>query len=185
MALKESNMLSLGTQAPDFKLPDTVSGQALSLNDIKGKNGTVIIFSCNHCPFVIHVNDQMIALANDYAEKGIKTVLISSNDVENYPQDGPDKMSIVAKVLQYPFPYLYDESQEVAKAYDAACTPDIYLFDADLKLYYRGRLDGSRPGNDVPLTGEDIREALDLLIESKSAPENQYPSAGCNIKWKK
>jgi peroxiredoxin len=184
MSLKESNMLSLGTQAPDFNLPDTVSGRELSLNDIKGENGTIIIFSCNHCPFVIHVNSEMVALAHDYAMKGIKMVVISSNDVVNYPMDAPDKMSIVAKVLQYPFPYLYDATQDVAKDYDAACTPDIYLFDSELKLYYRGRLDGSRPGNNIPLTGTDIREALDLLIDNKPAPEKQYPSAGCNIKWK-
>lgn len=184
MALKESNMLSLGTQAPEFTLPDTVSGNSLSLNDVKGETGTVIIFSCNHCPFVIHVNDEMIALAHDYASKGIKMVLISSNDVENYPMDAPEKMTELAKELGYPFPYLYDETQEVAQAYDAACTPDIYLFDSELKLYYRGRLDGSRPGNNIPLTGIDIRTALDLIIDNKPAPEKQYPSAGCNIKWK-
>lgn len=184
MAFKESNMLSLGTKAPDFALPDTVSGSSLSLNDVSGKNGTIIVFSCNHCPFVIHVNSELVSLANDYASKGIKMVVISSNDVDNYPMDGPDKMSIVAKVLQYPFPYLYDATQKVAKDYDAACTPDIYLFDKGQKLYYRGRLDGSRPGNSIPLTGEDIRNALDLLINNKPAPEKQYPSAGCNIKWK-
>lgn len=184
MALKESNMLNLGTQAPHFTLLDTVSGRDLSLNDVKGENGTVIIFSCNHCPFVIHVNSEMVALAHDYSNRGIKMVIISSNDVLNYPLDAPDKMSIVAKVLQYPFPYLYDATQKVAKDYDAACTPDIYLFDAELKLYYRGRLDGSRPGNSIPLTGTDLRVALDLLIDNKPAPEKQYPSAGCNIKWK-
>jgi len=185
MALKESNMLELGTKAPDFNLPDTVSGKVLSLADVQGDQGTVVIFSCNHCPFVLHVNDEMISMANDYEKQGIKTVLISSNDVVNYPMDAPDKMTQLAKELGYPFPYLYDESQEVAKSYDAACTPDIYLFDKDLKLYYRGRLDGSRPGNDVPLTGSDIRGALDLLIDDRPAPEKQYPSAGCNIKWKK
>ena len=184
MALKESNMLDLGVHAPDFSLPDTISGQEMSLNDVKGEKGTVIIFSCNHCPFVIHVNSEMVALAHDYEAKGIKVVVISSNDVENYPMDAPVKMSIVATVLQYPFPYLYDESQSVAKSYDAACTPDIYLFDQDDALYYRGRLDGSRPGNDVALTGEDIRGALYMLLNGADAPAKQYPSAGCNIKWK-
>jgi len=184
MALTESNMLSLGTKAPAFNLPDTVSGRSLSFDDVKGKNGTIVVFSCNHCPFVVHVNAELVALAHDYADKGIGMVVISSNDVENYPMDAPDKMSIVATVLQYPFPYLYDESQSVAKSYDAACTPDIYLFDQDDALYYRGRLDGSRPGNDVALTGEDIRGALYMLLNGADAPAKQYPSAGCNIKWK-
>ena len=184
MSLKESNMLPLETTAPDFNLLDTVSGMNKSLDSVRGDKATVIIFSCNHCPFVIHVNQTMIDVANDYAEKGVKMVVISSNDVENYQEDSPDKMSIVAKVLQYPFPYLYDETQEVAKAYDAACTPDIYLFDEDLKLYYRGRLDQSRPGNTHPKDGADIRSAIDDVLAGKEAPEKQYPSAGCNIKWK-
>jgi len=184
MALTESNMLTLGTVAPNFNLPNTVDGKMLSLDDAKGDLGTVIIFSCNHCPFVLHVNDELIAVANDYDDKGIRFALISSNDVEKYPQDSPDKMKVLAERLGYPFPYLYDETQEVAKAYDAACTPDIYLFDADLKLYYRGRLDGSRPGNDIPLTGRDLRGAIDGLLAGEAAPSTQYPSAGCNIKWK-
>jgi len=184
MALTESNMMSLGTQAPDFNLPDTLSGQNLSLAKAKGIVGTVIIFSCNHCPFVIHVNDELIDIAKTYTPTGINFVLISSNDVENYPQDSPDKMKTLGEELGYPFPYLYDESQEVAKSYDAACTPDIYLFDANLKLYYRGRLDGSRPGNDIPLTGEDLRNAINSLSYGNAPPEKQYPSAGCNIKWK-
>jgi len=184
MALKESNMLLLGTQAPGFTLLDTVSGMMLSLDQVKGVKATVIIFSCNHCPFVIHVNQTMIDAANDYADKGVKFVLISSNDVENYKEDSPDKMSIVAKVLRYPFPYLYDESQEVAKSYDAACTPDIYLFDGKLNLYYRGRLDKARPGNVHPADGSDIRSAIDALLEGRDVPTEQYPSAGCNIKWK-
>lgn len=184
MSLTESNMLNLGTKAPDFSLLDTVSGAVRSLNDVKGDQGTIIIFSCNHCPFVIHVNDLMISLAKDYADRGVKMVLISSNDVEKYPMDSPEKMTELAAELRYPFPYLYDASQEVAKAYAAACTPDIYLFDQDLALYYRGRLDGSRPGNGVPLTGDDIRSAVDRLLAGQDAPANQYPSAGCNIKWK-
>ena len=177
-------MLDLGTRAPDFNLPDTLSGKNLSLSDVKGEKGTVIIFSCNHCPYVIHVNDELIAVANDYKSKGINFALISSNDVVNYPQDGPDKMKVLGEELGYPFPYMYDATQEVAKAYDAACTPDIYLFDDNVNLYYRGRLDGSRPGNDVPLNGQDLRSALDDLLAGKGAPAIQYPSAGCNIKWK-
>ncbi len=184
MALTESNMMPLGEVAPDFSLLDTVSNNTLSLSDVKGNKGTVVLFLCNHCPYVIHINSELVKIANEYMEKGIGFVAISSNDVANYPDDSPDKMSIVAKVLQYPFPYLYDESQDVAKAYDAACTPDIFVFDDQSKLYYRGRLDGSRPGNDIPLNGEDLRNALNLLVEQKSRPETQIPSAGCNIKWK-
>lgn len=184
MSLKESNMLPLGTKAPDFILLDTVSGMMKSLDHVRGEKATVIVFSCNHCPFVIHVNQTMIDVANDYAEQGVKFVVISSNDVENYKEDSPDKMSIVAKVLRYPFPYLYDETQDVAKSYDAACTPDIYLFDEELKLYYRGRLDQARPGNDHPVDGSDIRSAIDYVLAGEDAQEKQYPSAGCNIKWK-
>ncbi|MBK9255737.1 MAG: thioredoxin family protein [Saprospiraceae bacterium] len=184
MALTESNMLPLGVTAPVFKLPDTVSGHELSLDDVKGEEGTVIMFLCNHCPYVIHVNAEIVRIANDYKDKGIKFVGISSNDAVKYPDDAPDKMRIVAMVLQYPFPYLYDESQEVAKAYDAACTPDFYVFDKSLKLYYRGRIDQSRPGNNLPLSGSDLRNALDSMLNNDAFPEKQYPSAGCNIKWK-
>jgi AhpC/TSA family len=133
---------------------------------------------------VIHVNSELVRIAKDYASKGIKCVAISSNDAEHYPDDSPDKMGIVAKVLRYPFPYLYDEDQQVAREYDAACTPDIYVFDKNDKLYYRGRLDDSRPKNDLPLTGKDLRQALDMMLAGKSAPEVQFPSGGCNIKWK-
>ncbi len=185
MALTESNMLPLGTVAPDFTLPDTVSGKTMNLNELTGDKGTVLMFICNHCPFVIHVNDELVRLSKDYQPKGISFVGISSNDVENYPADAPDKMTLLAKEAGYDFPYLYDESQEVAKAYDAACTPDIYVFDANNKLAYRGRLDGSRPGNNIALTGEDMRKALDHILEGKAVPEPHYPSAGCNIKWKK
>lgn len=185
MALKESNMMPLGTKAPNFKLPDTVSGEELSFSNVRGDKATVVIFSCNHCPYVIHVNQGIINAANDYKIQGVNFVLISSNDVVNYPEDTPDKMSIVAKVLQYPFPYLYDESQEVAKAYDAACTPDLYLFDNEDKLYYRGRLDDSSPGKSNPVTGYDLRDALDKLLTGEEPPVRQYPSAGCGIKWKK
>ena len=184
MANTPSNMLPLGTTAPYFELPDTISDTLIDLETLKGENGTVIIFICNHCPFVIHINKKLVAIANTYAKKGIGFIAISSNDAINYPQDGPDKMKFHAKNENYPFPYLYDESQEVAKAYDAACTPDFYLFDADLKLTYRGQLDASRPGNGLPVTGEDLKNALNCLIENKENTFVQKPSIGCNIKWK-
>lgn len=184
MARTPSNMLALGTKAPDFKLLDTVTGTALSLQALRGLKGTVIYFICNHCPFVKHVNEELVKIAHDYVEKGISFIAISSNDVENYPQDGPDEMKKTAKELGYPFPYLYDETQEVAKAYDAACTPDIYLFDRNLELVYRGQLDDSRPGNDIPVTGNDLRHAMDCLLAGKENTKEQKPSIGCNIKWK-
>ncbi len=184
MALTESKMLALGTQAPDFTLPDTVSGQVLSLSDLKSEKATVIMFLCNHCPYVIHVNEEIVRITKDYQSKGVRFIGISSNDVVNYPQDGPDKMKIHAREVGYDFPYLYDETQEVAKAYDAACTPDFYVFDGALKLAYRGRLDGSRPGNNLTLTGEDLRAALDAVLAGSEVSSLQIPSAGCNIKWK-
>jgi len=185
MSLVESNMMDLGIKGPEFSLPDVVSGKVLSLTELKGTHGTLIMFICNHCPFVLHVNEALIKLANDYKEKGIAFVAISSNDVENYPQDSPDKMKIHAKKLGYPFPYLYDESQAVAKSYDAACTPDFYLLDKDAILVYRGRMDASRPGNGIENDGKDIRQVLDNVLEGKEVSDKQYPSAGCNIKWKK
>ncbi len=184
MARTPSNMLPLGTQAPNFSLLDTVSDKIISFSDIRGNKATVVMFICNHCPFVIHVNSEIVAIANSYAEKGIGFVAISSNDVVNYPQDSPDKMKIHAKNEGYPFPYLYDETQDVAKAYDAACTPDFYLFDSNDKLVYRGQLDNSRPGNGKPLNGEDLRNALNCLVEEKENNTLQKPSIGCNIKWK-
>lgn len=184
MALTESNMLPLGTAAPDFTLPDTVSGQDVSLADVQGEKGTLIMFLCNHCPYVIHVNEELVRIAEAYAPQGIGIVGISSNDVENYPQDGPELMTKHAKEVGYTFPYLYDESQAVAKAYDAACTPDFYVFDGAGKLAYRGRLDGSRPNSGIPLTGTDLRAALDAVLAGEPVAERQYPSAGCNIKWK-
>ena len=184
MSFTLSNMLGLGTTAPSFSLPDTVSGNSFSLDDLRGAKGTMIMFLCNHCPYVIHVNPEIVMLVEKYEDLGISFVGISSNDVENYPQDGPDKMKEQAANVPYRFPYLYDESQEVAKAYDAACTPDFYLFDENLSLFYRGRLDDSRPGNGVPLSGKDLRDALERLLRQEEAPEIQYPSGGCNIKWK-
>ena len=184
MARTPSNMLPLGTVAPDFSLPDTVSDRNLSLSDLKGVKGTLVVFICNHCPFVKHIDEGIVAMANDYQPKGISFIAISSNDVINYPQDAPDLMKLEAKKVGYDFPYLYDETQEVARAYDAACTPDFYLFDQDLKCVYRGQMDGSRPGNDVPVTGQDLRIATDSLIEGNPISENQIPSLGCGIKWK-
>ncbi|GLR17882.1 thioredoxin family protein [Portibacter lacus] len=184
MSYVESIMIDLGTKAPDFKLPDTVSGKELTYADVQGENGTVVMFICNHCPYVIHVNEELINLANDYKAKGIGFVAISSNDAINYPQDGPALMKKHAEEVGYNFPYLYDESQEVAKAYEAACTPDMYVFDHNQELYYRGRIDDARPNTDREITGIDIRNAMDDMLAGKAAPEKQYPSGGCNIKWK-
>jgi len=183
MARTPSNMLPLGTKAPEFSLMDTVSDKTLNLQTIKGEKGTVIMFICNHCPFVIHVNPEISRLGTAYQEKGIGFVAISSNDVENYPQDAPHLMKQVAREQLYTFPYLYDETQEVAKTYQAACTPDFYLFDGNLELVYRGQLDDSRPGNGIPLTGSDLRHAMDSLLNGEVIDPNQKPSIGCNIKW--
>jgi peroxiredoxin len=184
MALTPSNIFPIGSLAPDFTLPDTVSGKHVSLKDIRGAKGTIVMFICNHCPFVLHVNDELVRLATDYKNRGFGFVAISSNDVENYPQDGPDFMREQAIKLRYPFPYLYDETQEVAKAYDAACTPDFYVFDKNLKSVYHGRLDDSRPGNGVPLTGKDIRVVLETILSRRIYKGTELPSMGCNIKWK-
>ena len=180
-----SNMLPLGTKAPDFNLLDTVSDKILSLDDLKGKTATVIFFICNHCPFVIHINTQLILLAEYYKHLGINFIAISSNDIDNYPQDAPDKMKLVAEKEGYNFPYLYDNTQSVAHAYDAACTPDFYVFDSNLTLKYRGQLDDSRPGNAIPVTGKDVRHALDCIIKKEHNLKPQKPSIGCSIKWTK
>lgn len=184
MARTPSNMLPLGTKAPDFELLDTISDNTSTLQELKGEKGTVIMFICNHCPFVIHVNPMIVKLAKEYQAKGISFVAISSNDVENYPQDAPNLMKEKAKEEGYTFPYLYDETQAVAKAYDAACTPDFYLFDEQMELVYRGQLDDSRPGNGVPLTGTDLKNAMDAVLKGKEVHNDQKPSLGCNIKWK-
>tara|TARA_R110000796_G_scaffold35017_1_gene89968 strand:- start:55110 stop:55667 length:558 start_codon:yes stop_codon:yes gene_type:complete len=183
MSLTPSNMLSLGTKAPDFKLFDTISSKNYHLNDLKGKNGTLIMFICNHCPYVIHVNPMITEIASTYQKKGIGFTAISSNDVVNYPQDAPHLMKEIGLTKAYTFPYLYDETQVVAKAYDAACTPDFYLFDSNLELVYRGQLDNSRPGNNIPLTGIDLKNALNNLLDNTPISINQKPSMGCNIKW--
>jgi len=184
MSLAQSNMLPLGTAAPDFELPDVVSGQLISLADIKKERGFLIMFICNHCPYVKHVRDQIIKLSNDYLDKEVGVVAISSNDIENYPEDSPELMREEAKKYQYHFPYLYDESQEVARSYDAACTPDFYLFNSASELVYRGQLDKSRPGNDQPNDGSDLRKAMDDMLSGNPISVEQVPSVGCNIKWK-
>lgn len=184
MAVTPSNMLPLGTKAPHFELVDAVSSDTFTLANIQGEKGTVVMFICNHCPYVIHVNKEIVRVANDYRVTGFGFVAISSNDVEKYPQDGPDRMWDVANKNAYPFPYLFDETQQVAKAYDAACTPDFYVFDAELKLVYRGQLDNSRPGNSIPVNGRDLREALDNILNNSPQRKDQKPSMGCNIKWK-
>ncbi|WP_425236263.1 thioredoxin family protein [Ulvibacterium sp.] len=183
MANTPSNMLPLGTMAPEFSLTNTVTGKEEALQDLKGDKGTVIMFICNHCPFVKHVNPEISKLGREYQKNGIGFIAISSNDVKNYPQDAPDLMKETAQQEGFSFPYLYDETQEVAKAYDAACTPDFYLFDGTLKLIYRGQLDDSRPGNGIPVTGKDLRNAIDAVLEEKKIDTFQKPSIGCNIKW--
>ncbi len=184
MALTPTKQIPLGFEAPGFNLPDMISGRQLSFADIKGEKGTLVMFICNHCPYVKHVVHELVRLANDYLPKGIGFVAINANDAVKYPEDSPEKMKIFAAENQFPFPYLYDETQEVAKAYDAVCTPDFDLFDASDRCVYRGRLDGARPGNDVPVTGEDMRLALDQLLAGTPIPADQSPSMGCNIKWK-
>lgn len=184
MARTESNEFTIGKKAPDFTLQNTITNQYLSLENVKGKNGTVIVFICNHCPFVIHINQELVQVANQYQAKGIAFIAISANDVEKYPQDAPHLMKIAAEENQYPFPYLFDETQEVAKAYDAACTPDFYLFDADLKAVYHGQLDDSRPKNGIPVSGKDLRNAIENVLQNKPPLKIQKPSVGCGIKWR-
>ncbi|WP_367768273.1 thioredoxin family protein [Flavobacterium sp. WC2421] len=186
MSRTPSNMLALGTKAPEFYLKDMKSGtEWFSFADVKGEKGTLVVFICNHCPFVLHVIEEIIMIANDYRVQGLGIVAISSNDVTNYPQDAPKLMTEFAFENNFEFPYLYDENQEVAKAYDAACTPDFFLFDNQDKLVYRGQLDDSRPGNGIPLSGSDLRGAIDGVIYNRTINAEQKPSIGCNIKWKK
>lgn len=178
-------MLPLDNDAPEFELFDTVSKRMLSLEALKSDKATVVFFICNHCPFVKHIQDELVRLAHEYQVKGVSFIAINSNDASEYPEDSSENMTQVALKKHYPFPYLYDETQEVAKAYDAACTPDFFIFDGHLKLKYRGQLDDSRPGNAVPVTGQDIRMALDHLLAGKPVSQDQKPSVGCNIKWAK
>ncbi len=183
MVRTPSTMLPLGTAAPDFSLMN-VDGQTVSLSDFDDAPALLVIFMCNHCPFVIHVADQLAQLTQEYMQKGVAVVGISSNDVANYPADSPEQMVAEAEQRGYAFPYLYDETQDVAKAYRAACTPDFYVFDADKQLVYRGQMDSSRPDSGIPVTGEDLRAALDAVLAGNAPPEDQTPSLGCNIKWK-
>jgi len=184
MVAVNSTMLPLGTLAPDFQLRDAGSGKTFSPKDFKDAMVFLVVFMCNHCPYVKHIRSELAGLAKDYQSRGLAMVGISSNDVQNYPADSPQKMAEEAKAAGYTFPYLYDETQEAAKAYRAACTPDIYLFDKNQRLVYRGQLDDSRPGNGIPVTGKDLRGAIDALLCGKPASATQKPSVGCNIKWK-
>ena len=185
MSLTPSQMIPLGTKAPAFALRDAASGNTVSVEDFAGKDGLLVMFICNHCPYVKHVADELATIGRDYAGTGLGIVAISANDASTHPDDGPDRMKQEAKSRGYVFPYLYDETQEVAKAYSAACTPDFFLFDDRMKLAYRGQLDGSRPGNSVPVTGKDLRAAIEAVLSDKTMPGPQKPSIGCNIKWKR
>jgi peroxiredoxin len=184
MVATPSTMLSLGTPAPPFALPDT-NGRTVSLDDFAGAPALLVMFICNHCPFVKHIASEVAALGREYQDRGVAVVAINPNDVASYPDDRPEKMAAEVKSRGYIFPYLYDESQEVAKAYNAACTPDFFVFDGDRKLIYRGQLDDSRPGNSVAVTGADLRAALDAALTGGAPPADQKPSIGCNIKWKR
>ena len=183
MALIESYILPLNTTAPPFSLPNVVNGEMQTLEQLKGKKGTFVIFMCNHCPYVIHLLEGIIHMAKHFLDKEIAALAISSNNVVSHPQDHPEKMKVLALEKAFPFPYLYDASQEIAHNYQAACTPDFYLFDEDLLLVYRGRYDDSRPGNETPVSGIDLHEAADLMLQKKPQKELQYPSMGCSIKW--
>lgn len=184
MALTPSTMLPLGTPAPDFSLPDVVSGQTVSLSDFDNKKALLVMFICRHCPYVQHVKKEITKISSDYSQKGLEIVAVSSNDINVYPEDGPESLKEMAEEEGFNFPYLFDESQEVAKAYTAACTPDIFLFGKERELVYRGQLDDSRPGNNVPLTGKDLRAAINAVLVDKTVDPNQKPSTGCSIKWK-
>lgn len=184
MAETPSRMIELGTMAPEFTLPEVVSGQMVSLNTFAGKKALLVMFICPHCPFVKHVQDELAHLGRDYHDRDVAIIAISSNDAESYPEDSPPRLKDMAEKLGFRFLFCYDESQEIAKAYGAECTPDFFLFDATRKLVYRGQLDGSRPGNGVQVTGVDLRLALDAVLSDLQVDRNQKPSIGCNIKWK-
>ena len=184
MVLTSSTMLALGAQAPYFNLPDAISGNNISLDDFSHKKGLLVMFICQHCPFVKHVQSELAKLGRDYLDQNLGIVAISSNDVTTHPNDSPHDLKLMAESEGFDFPFCYDESQEVAKAYKAACTPDFFLFDHQQKLVYRGQLDDSRPSNNQPVTGKDLRNAIDLVLSGKEIPSAQKPSVGCNIKWK-
>ncbi len=179
-----STMLALGTRAPEFTLPEPATGKNVSLSDIGSSKALLVVFMCNHCPYVIHLQPALPALIREFQDKGLKAVAISANDVDNYPDDSPHKMIALARQGDFTFPYLYDESQQVAKQYMAACTPDFFLFNADRQLVYRGQFDDSRPGNDLPVTGNDLRSAIEATLNGVELNPQQKPSMGCNIKWK-
>jgi peroxiredoxin len=183
MSLTPSSMLALGTPAPDFALPDT-AGRIVRRDDFAEATGLLVMFICNHCPYVKHVRRELARIGRDYPPRGLAVVAINSNDVSRYPDDHPDRMVEEARAAGYTFPYLFDDSQSVARAYHAACTPDFFLFDRERRLVYRGQLDDSRPGNGVPLTGRDVRAAMDELLAGRPVSTTQRPSMGCNIKWK-
>ena len=184
MALTRSTMLELGTPVPDFQLPDVVSGQMIDPGQFSARKGLLVMFICRHCPYVVHVQNELARAGNEYAEKALGVVAISSNDAANYPDDAPDQLKAMAQKLGFTFPYCYDESQDVARAFTAACTPDFFLFDQAQRLVYRGQLDDSRPGNGKPVTGKDLRAAIDAVLAGQPVSQDQRPSAGCNIKWK-
>lgn len=184
MARTPSTMLELGTPAPRFNLPDPSTEQDVTIDDFDGSPGLLVVFLSNHCPYVHRIREALADFAREYAERGIATVGINANDANQYPDDAPEKMIEEARKFGYSFPYLYDERQSVAKAYHAACTPDFFLFNKERELYYRGQFDGARPSNEIPATGADLRAACDALLAGQSAPEEQIPSLGCNIKWK-
>jgi peroxiredoxin len=184
MSLTPSTMLPLGTQAPEFKLPDVASDRSISLKEYEGKKALLVMFICQHCPYVQHIKGELTKLGKDYANKDIGIVAISSNDAENYPDDAPGELKKFARVNSFSFAFLYDETQEVAKAYTAACTPDLFLFNKNRELVYRGQLDDSRPGNNKPVTGKDLRAAIDAVLADQPVSKDQRPATGCNIKWK-
>jgi peroxiredoxin len=184
MALTHSTMLALGTTIPDFELPDVVSGEMIRPDQFAGQHGLLVMFICRHCPYVIHVRQELGRLGRDYTEKSLGVIAISSNDVDNYPDDHPDRLRAMALELEFTFPYCYDETQTVAKAFTAACTPDFFLFDKARVLVYRGQLDDSRPGSGKPVTGKDLRAAIDAVLADQPVSRDQRPSTGCNIKWK-
>lgn len=185
MAETYSNMLALGTKAPKFKLPDAVTGKMLALDDFKSDKAVVVMFISNHCPYVKHIQDKLAEVAQHYQTQGVKFIAINSNDIISYPADSPEKMRLVAEQHHYTFPYLFDETQEIARAYQAACTPDFYVFNKDMECVYRGRFDDATPGNSNPVTGKELTSALDSVLAGEPVDQNQKPSVGCNIKWKK
>ena len=184
MALKQSTMLALGTKVPNFHLPEVVSGEIVSLDTYVGKKGLLVMFICNHCPYVVHIREELARIGNEYQTKGLGIVAICSNDVKSYPDDAPNLLKRMAEQLKFAFPFCYDESQETTKAFTAACTPDFFLFDQERSLVYRGQFDDSRPGNGMPVDGCDLRGALDAVVLGRTVSDDQKPSAGCNIKWK-